>query len=178
MFKRLAWIAPAVIAATAVAGAQDAKAVLDNVTKAMGAGGVTSVTYSGTAADVNFLQTRNINGPWPLRPITGYVRTIDLSQTALRVVRHHQQPGAVRRRAGARASSTRTSRPPPPTWTQQLDYWMTPWGFLRERPRTTRTMKPAKVKGKNYTVITWSPPRPRRHRAPATRSTATSTTDD
>ena len=84
MFKRLAWIAPAVIAATVVAGAQDVKAVLDNVTKAMGAGGVTSVTYSGTAADVNFLQTKNINGPWPLRPITGYVRTIDLSQTALR----------------------------------------------------------------------------------------------
>src|SRR6187402_1751090 len=52
MFKRLAWIAPAVIAATAIAGAQDAKAVIDNVSKAMGAGGVTSVTFSGTAADV------------------------------------------------------------------------------------------------------------------------------
>src|SRR5215204_6637718 len=84
MLKRLAWAAPIAVAVTAILAAQDVKSVLDTVAKTTGAAGVTSVTYSGTAADVNFLQTKNINGPWPLRPITGYVRTIDLSQTALR----------------------------------------------------------------------------------------------
>ena len=69
---------------TAGAQAQDAKSVVDETSKAMGATGVTSIAYAGTAADVNFLQTRNINGPWPLRKITDYVRILDLSQTASR----------------------------------------------------------------------------------------------
>src|SRR5687767_14610316 len=129
MFKKLVWMASAVIVATAVVGAQDAKALVDTVTKTMGAAGVTSVTFSGTGADVNFLQTRNINGPWPLRPITSYVRTIDLSQMALRSsgTTNNQGlfggapvAGAYNQNIGANSA----------TWTQQLDYWITPWGFL------------------------------------------------
>ena len=69
---------------TGLAIAQDAKTVLDNTSKAMGTAGLTSITYSGTANDVNFLQTKNINGPWPLRPIANYIRAIDLTQTASR----------------------------------------------------------------------------------------------
>jgi glyoxylase-like metal-dependent hydrolase (beta-lactamase superfamily II) len=160
MFKRLAWIAPAVIAATVVAGAQDVKAVLDNVTKAMGAGGVTSVTYSGTAADVNFLQTKNINGPWPLRPITGYVRTIDLNQTALRSSGATNNQGLF---GGAPVAGNYNQNITPATaaWTQQLDYWLTPWGFLKGAAAYNATMKPAKVGGKNYTAISWSPLQPK-----------------
>src|SRR6266536_212981 len=73
-----------VIFSTSAAVAQDAKTVISTALKAMGAENLMSITYSGTAADVNFLQTKNINGPWPLRPITNYTRTIDLTQVASR----------------------------------------------------------------------------------------------
>jgi hypothetical protein len=44
--------------------AQDAKTVIGNTSKAMGAENLSSITYSGSAAAVNFLQTKGINGPW------------------------------------------------------------------------------------------------------------------
>ena len=160
MFKRLAWIAPAVLVATIITGAQDAKAVIDNVTRAMGASGVTSITFSGTAADVNFLQTRDINGPWPLRPVTGYVRTIDLSQTAMRSSGATNNQGLF---GGAPQPGNYQQNITPATaaWTQQLDYWVTPWGFLKGAATNNATMKSAKVGGKSYTVISWSPAQPK-----------------
>ena len=84
MNKRFIGIAALVAMLSAGARAQDAATIIREASKAMGADNVTSVTYSGSAADVNFLQTKNINGPWPLRPITNYVRAIDLTQVASR----------------------------------------------------------------------------------------------
>jgi len=173
MLKRLAWIAPAVIATVAVAGAQDTRAVLETLTKDMGATGVTSVTFSGTAADVNFLQTTDINGPWPLRPVTSYVRTIDLSQLAMRSSGMTNNPGLF---GGAPVDSpfNQNIGASSATWTQQLDYWITPWGFLKGAAANNPTMKSApspsialeqrgwKVGGLGkYTVISWSPAQPK-----------------
>jgi hypothetical protein len=67
-----------------VAGAQDAKTVIADAQKALG--DVKSITYSGSAKDVSFQQcganatamvcqgTHN-----PMRPITSYVRVVDLT---------------------------------------------------------------------------------------------------
>src|SRR6478672_5504582 len=77
---------------TALAAAQDARPVINSAIAALGAN-VTSVTYTGTAGDVNFLQTMDINGPWPMRPITAYTRAIDLTQPASRATGATNNPG-------------------------------------------------------------------------------------
>ena len=69
------------------ANAQDAKAVISSASKALGAEGLNSITFSGSASNVNFGQTKNIQGPYTLAPITNYVRAIDLNTPASRSVR-------------------------------------------------------------------------------------------
>src|SRR5687768_8831931 len=72
----------AALLSTGAQAQQDAKAVISATSKAMGAENLTSITYSGTAANVSFLQSRRINSP--LLPITNFVRSIDLAQPAMR----------------------------------------------------------------------------------------------
>ena len=59
--------------------AQDAKAVIASASKAMGADGVSSVTYSGSAANGNFGQSKTIAGPLAVTTISNYTRAIDLA---------------------------------------------------------------------------------------------------
>src|SRR5215204_758784 len=161
MLKILAWAAPMTLAATVILAAQDAKSVLETVAKTTGAAGVTSVTYSGTAADVNFLQTKDINGPWPLRPITSYVRTIDLGQTAMRSSGQTNNQGLF---GGAPqpGAFNQNITPTSALWTQQLDYWVTPWGFLKGAAAASNTsMRSQKIRGSNYTIVSWSPTVPK-----------------
>ena len=123
----------------------------------MGVDSVSSVTCSGSAADVNFLQTKNINGPWPLRPITNYVRALDLTQVASRASGSTMNQGlfggapvAGRFNQGITAQNV--------LWQQQLDYWVTPWGFLKGAAANSATVKIQKINGRNYSVMTWMPP--------------------
>ena len=125
--------------------------------RAMGADGLNSVTYSGTAADVNFLQTRNINGPWPLRPITSYTRAIDLTTLGSRATGSTMNQGLF---GGPPVPGTFNQgiTPQSAVWLQQLDYWVTPWGFLKGAAANKATIRTQKIKGKNYSIVTWSPP--------------------
>jgi glyoxylase-like metal-dependent hydrolase (beta-lactamase superfamily II) len=152
-------IAASLLALTwaASAAAQDAKAVVETAARAMGAAGITSITYSGTAADVNFLQTKNINGPWPLRPITNYTRTIDLAQTALRASGATNNQGLF---GGAPVAGTfnQAVTPASATWAQQVEYWVTPWGFLKGAAANNTTTRTQRMSGKTYRIVTWSPP--------------------
>lgn len=135
-----------------VATAQDARTVIANATSALGAN-VTSVTYSGTAGDVGFLQTQNINGPWPIRPITNYTRAIDLSAPSSRATGATNNPplggtvgvpGNFNQLINANAA-----------WAQQVDIYVTPWGFLKGAAANNATMKSQRVNGRNYNVVTW-----------------------
>ena len=66
------------------AAAQDARAIVAEASRAMGADTLTSLTYSGTAANGNFGQRRNIGGPLQMTAITAYTCAIDFSQPASR----------------------------------------------------------------------------------------------
>ena len=105
---------------------------------------------------MNFLQTRNINGPWPLRPITNYVRAIDLTQAASRASGNTMNQGlfggapvAGRFNQGITLQNV--------LWQQQLDYFVTPWGFLKGAAANNATVKLQKLKGRNYSVVSWMP---------------------
>ena len=84
MVKRLALVAACFASLSGIALAQDAKTVIANAQKALG--DPKSITYSGSAKDVAFQQCganstdMNCRGTHdPMRPITNYVRVIDLT---------------------------------------------------------------------------------------------------
>src|SRR5216117_1529280 len=146
--------------------AQDAKSVIANAEKALG--DVKSITYSGSAKDVAFQQCganaadlicRGTHDP--MRPINNYVRVIDLTAPTWR------HTGATNNPAGGGATT-----PMPGTlfqqvtpqqadvsqpWANSLEFYITPWGFLKGAAANNATASRRKVDGKNYTLLTWSP---------------------
>jgi len=146
--------------------AQDAKTVITNAQKALG--DLKSITYSGSAKDVAFQQCganaadMMCRGPHdPMRPINNYVRVIDLTAPASRAI-------GTTTNIGAGGSTTVTpgtfsqqvtsqqadvSQP----WTNSLEFYITPWGFLKGAAANEATVSRRKADGKNYTVLTWSP---------------------
>jgi glyoxylase-like metal-dependent hydrolase (beta-lactamase superfamily II) len=146
--------------------AQDASAVIASAQKALG--GVTSITYSGSARDVSFQQCganaaqMTCQGTHdPMRPITNYVRVIDLSAPASRHTGGTNNigaggsttvsPGTMFQQVTAQQADL--SQP----WNNNLELYITPWGFLKGAAASNATVKKGKAAGKNYTVITWSP---------------------
>src|ERR1700676_540649 len=146
--------------------AQDAKTVIANAQKALG--DVKSITYSGSAKDVAFQQCGS-NAPHmicrgthdPMRPINNYVRVIDLTAPASRATGATNNPaggGATIPMPGTffqgiTAQQADVAQP----WGNSLEFYITPWGFLKGAAANNATASKRKVGGKNYTVLTWSP---------------------
>jgi glyoxylase-like metal-dependent hydrolase (beta-lactamase superfamily II) len=164
--KRLALVAICLAYLSGNAVAQDAKTVIANAQKALG--DPKSITYSGSAKDVAFQQcganaaAMNCQGTHdPMRPITNYVRVIDLAAPASR---HTGGTNNI----GAGGSTTVTpgtffqqvtsqqadvSQP----WGGSLELYITPWGFLKGAADNNATVSRRRVDGKNYTVLSWNP---------------------
>ena len=148
------------------AGAQDANTVIANAQMAMG--NLQSITYSGSAKDVAFQQCganstdmtcRSTHDP--MRPITNYVRVIDLSGPASRA-------SGTTNNIGPGGSTTLTpgtyfqqvtpqQADVSQSWANSLELYITPWGFLKGAAANNATVSHKKVEGKSYTVLTWSP---------------------
>ena len=164
--KTLILVATSVACLCGTALAQDAKSVIAGAQRALG--DLTSITYSGSAKDVAFQQcganaaammcqgTHN-----PMRPINNYVRVIDLTAPSSRHM------GATNN-IGAGGSTTVTpgtffqqvtpqqadvSQP----WAGSLEFYLTPWGFLKGAAERNATASRRRIDGRNYTVLTWSP---------------------
>ena len=146
--------------------AQDAKTVIANAQKALG--DLKSITYSGSAKDVAFQQCganstdMNCRGTHdPMRPINNYVRVIDLTAPASRHTGATNNigpggsttltPGTFFQQVTAQQAAV--SQP----WANSLEFYITPWGFLKGAAENNATVSKRKVDGKNYTILTWSP---------------------
>src|SRR5687767_10773962 len=160
--RKLVLLAICLAFPTGIAMAQDAKTVIADAQKALG--DVKSITYSGSAKDVSFQQcganatqmvcqgTHN-----PMRPITSYVRVIDLSGPTWRHTGGTNNIGAGGSTTVAPGTLFTQATP------QQLDgsawnaaaieFYITPWGFLKGAAENNAT---ARRQG-NTTVLTWSP---------------------
>ena len=114
-----------------VTAAQDARTTISNASKAMGADGVNSITYSGSALNGNFGQSRNIAGPLAVTTITNYTRAIDFTQPASRATGATMPPAIPGGPPPQAGTFTQNITPANATWTQQLEIWVTPWGFLK-----------------------------------------------
>jgi glyoxylase-like metal-dependent hydrolase (beta-lactamase superfamily II) len=164
LVKKFAALAIGLACLTGNALAQEAKDVIASAQKALG--DVKSITYSGSARDVSFQQcganSTNMVCQFthdPMRPINNYVRVIDLTAPASRATgatNNIGPGGSTSLVAGTfsqqiTAAQTAVAQP----WAGSLEFYLTPWGFLKGAAANNATMIRRKVKG--HTVLTWSP---------------------
>ena len=164
--KTLILVASSVACLCGTALAQDAKSVIASAQRALG--DIKAITYSGSAKDVAFQQcganaaAMMCQGTHdPMRPINNYVRVVDLTAPASR------HTGATNN-IGAGGSTTVTpgtffqqvtpqqadvSQP----WAGSLEFYLTPWGFLKGAAEHNATASRRRIDGRNFTVLTWSP---------------------
>ncbi len=147
--------------------AQNARTVIANAQEALG--DVESITYSGSAREVAFQQCGAsasaliCHGPHdPMRPITGYVRVIDLEAPASRHTGNTMNfvggggsttigPGTFFQQVTPQQADV--SGP----WAGSLQFYITPWGFLKGAAENNATANRRGVGGESYTVLSWSP---------------------
>jgi glyoxylase-like metal-dependent hydrolase (beta-lactamase superfamily II) len=164
--KKLALTALCATYLSGYALAQDARTVISNAQTALG--NPQSITYSGSAADVAFQQCgANASAIIcygthdPMRPIMNYVRVIDLNAPLSRHTGATMNPGG-----GGNTTPTPgvffqqvtpqqadVSQP----WAASLEFYITPWGFLKGAAANNATAARRNVEGESYTVLSWSP---------------------
>ena len=136
----------------AAASAQSAGPVVAAASKAMGADSLTSITYSGTARNGAFGQSKAIGEPMGavnLTQITQYTRTINFATPA-------DASALVSRATGPTQPPTVPGAPAPmpgvfnqnitamqanSNWNQALNIWTTPWGFLKGAAANNATVR-------------------------------------
>jgi glyoxylase-like metal-dependent hydrolase (beta-lactamase superfamily II) len=134
------------------AAAQNASSVVAAASKAMGVDNLTSITYSGTARNGAFGQSKAIGEP--LAPINAtqianYTRTITFapatSPTALvsRATGTTQPPTVpgVPAPMPGQFNQNITGMQAGSNWNQALNIWTTPWGFLKGAAANNATVR-------------------------------------
>ena len=155
----LAAIGAAFLCGTALA--QDARTTIANAQRALG--NVQSITYSGAARDVAFQQcganaTQMIcyGTHDPMRPITNYVRVIDLAAPTSRHTGGTMNiggGGSTTVQQGTFFAEVTPQQAAGMNWGQALELYITPWGFLKGAADNNATV----ARRGEYTVLTWSP---------------------
>lgn len=143
--------------------AQDAAAVIDAASKAMGTTNLQSIQYSGTGTNNSLGQAPSPGGPWPRFRVTKYVASINYAGPVMRteVVRiDNERPP---RGGGAGPFNPQTGqggiRPIPGDIIQNqtqdgknengaLNIWLTPHGFLKGAAANSQTARVSTARGK------------------------------
>ena len=152
MRRTLAGAALMAVALSSGVVAQNAGSVIAAASKAMGADNLNSITFSGTARNGAFGQSKSIGdpmGPVNVTQISMYSRTINFGQST--------DPAAlVSRATGTTQPPTVPGTPPPmpgvfnqnitsmqasTNWNQGLNIWTTPWGFLKGAAANNATVR-------------------------------------
>jgi glyoxylase-like metal-dependent hydrolase (beta-lactamase superfamily II) len=139
-----------------VAG-EDATTVIGNASNAMGIDGLNSIHYYGVAENGNLGQNNNANQPWPMAAANDYVRVIDFTQPASRATwTNYAVPvtgGLAALTPGRQTITSQTA-----AWAQQLEIWITPWGFLKAAAANNASARAETVGGKRYQVVKFDAP--------------------
>ena len=130
MTKRTASLVALLTALSAPAAAQDGKAVIAAAAKAMGADTLNGISYYGAGATFNLGQSNNANGAWPRSNVSDYVRSIDFTQPASRAT-GVTFVAPVTGGPAVQGQFQQNVTPANAAWAQQLEIWITPWGFLK-----------------------------------------------
>jgi glyoxylase-like metal-dependent hydrolase (beta-lactamase superfamily II) len=153
----LAWLA-------SPAAAQDARTVISTASKAIGADTLKTIEYSATGFDFVLGQAYSPSSPWPRFINKSYTRAIDFQVPASRVERVRLQGENPPRGGGQQP--VRGEQPQNQTivvttgtpWVQQLEIWMTPYGFLKAASTNGATVKSQTIDGRKFQVLTFMAP--------------------
>ena len=154
----LAAVLAAVLSSASLA--QDATTVIANASKAMG--DLHTVEYSATGYD--FVLGQNYNGasPWPKFINKSYTRLIDFQVPASRIDRVRTQGenppkgGGQQPVIGDQSQNQTIVVSSNTPWTQQLEIWMMPHGFLKAAAANNATVAKQTIGGRKYNVITFT----------------------
>src|SRR2546426_4938637 len=162
MLKKCIGAAVLVTSLSWAAAAQDAKTVISNSSEAMGAGNLKTIEYSAIGADFAFGQSINPNSLWQKFIDKAYTRTINFETPASRMSRvriqgeYPQHGGGGQPLIGEQTQNQVIVVNASTPWAQQLEIWMTPYGFLRAATANNATVKAQTVGGKKYNVVTFT----------------------
>jgi len=145
-----------------VSAAQDAKTVLGDASKALGADTLNTVEFSATGFDYVLGQAYNPSSPWPKFVNKTYTRVIDFRAPASKVDRIRLQGenpprgGGQQPVIGEQPQSQTIIVGANTPWVQQLEIIMMPHGFVRAAAAKNATVKAQTVGGKRYNVVTFT----------------------
>jgi hypothetical protein len=130
--------------------AQDARSLLSNGSKALGADGLKTLQYSGSGSSYVVAPGPVPNGGWPHGVMKSYVRDLNLDTATSRVqlVRAHGAPPA--------EEALSFAIDPNSPWSTQFDYWITPYGFLKGAMAHNATVESRNVFGAPFRVVTFT----------------------
>ncbi len=122
----------------------------------MGADSLRTIEYSGNGYDFVLGQSYNPSSPWPRFVNPTYKRVIDFQVPSSRVDRVRIQAENPPRGGGQQP--IRGEQPQTQTiivgantpWVQQLEIWMTPYGFLKAAAMNNATMRAQTIGGQKY----------------------------
>ena len=160
MVKKSLFIAVLACACAANAAAQDAKATIGAVSKALGADALKTVQYSATGFDFALGQAPNASAPWPKFIEKSYTRGIDFEAPASRVDRVRVQGenpprgGGQQPIVGEQPQNQTIIVSANTPWVQQLEIWMMPHGFLRAAAASNATVETQTSAARSTTVVT------------------------
>jgi glyoxylase-like metal-dependent hydrolase (beta-lactamase superfamily II) len=146
------------------AAAQDARTVIADAMQAMGMTPTfTSITFTGSAAYGNFLQSRRLSFGLGFTSIRDYQRTIDFTRGMSRATGLAQEPGAPNGVPPGPFDDLITPQSP---GIKQLEIWTTPWGFLLGAARGPVKVKTERIQPPGeaeklptvYRSVTWTTP--------------------
>jgi glyoxylase-like metal-dependent hydrolase (beta-lactamase superfamily II) len=161
MARKLIVVVTFAVALVAQGSAQDAKAVIASVSKAMGVETLKTIQYSATGFDFALGQAPNAASPWPKFINKSYTRAIDFEAPASRVARVRVQGenpprgGGQQPIVGEQPQNQTIIVTATTPWVQQLEIWMLPQGFLRAAASRNATVAAQTAGGKKYTVISF-----------------------
>ena len=138
MVKKCMTAALLVTLFSCAAMAQDARTVIVNASRAMGADNLNSIEYSGMGADFSVGQAMTAGGQWPKFINKSFTRTINyLTPAAMRTQRvrvqgeYPQNGGGGQPLIGEATQNQVVVVGPNTNWNQQLEFILTPHGFLK-----------------------------------------------
>ena len=136
--------------------------VVATASKAIGADGLRTLEYSGSGYDFAFGQAYAPGEAWPKFNVKSYTRALDFERPAslaTRVRTQFENPprgGGLQPINGEQTQTQTIIGAGNTPWTQQLEIWMTPHGFLKAAATRSATSRAQTVSGKRYSVVTFT----------------------
>ncbi len=161
---------------SSTAMAQDARTVIANASKAMGADTLNSIQYSGTGWNAAVGQSFAPTDDWPRFDVTGYTRTIDYraktSHEDMTRAQGNNPPrggggtplqgpqrliAVVNGRYAWNVNGATVVPQPAAAELRELDIWLSPHGFLKAAAAATdATATPMTLEGRKMTIVSFT----------------------